>query len=205
MNKATERAKDAVRDEGHPSGGGGRRTGPDVWREDLTASRAQVQGLHGGFGFVFEDKPHAFVQQLVAKCDQPPEDWRSQSNEQGHPHRIDQQPRLQLRHRVGVSGEGQEVQKPTIVMFTFPERKVHVKGIFSTSEDPATGSAAGCTAAWMVRYGIAQPEETVHILQGVEIKRPSHIFMRAGKDGDSVKNVRVGGHAAQIMEGTVSL
>jgi trans-2,3-dihydro-3-hydroxyanthranilate isomerase len=79
------------------------------------------------------------------------------------------------------------------------------RGIFSTSEDPATGSAAGCTAAWMVRYGIAKPGEVVHILQGVEIKRPSHIFVRASKDADSVKNVRVGGHAVQIMEGTVSL
>jgi trans-2,3-dihydro-3-hydroxyanthranilate isomerase len=79
------------------------------------------------------------------------------------------------------------------------------RGIFSTSEDPATGSAAGCTAAWMVRYGIAQPEQTVHILQGAEIKRPSHILVRASKDGDSVKNVRVGGHAVEIMEGTFSL
>jgi predicted PhzF superfamily epimerase YddE/YHI9 len=29
--------------------------------------------------------------------------------------------------------------------------------------------------------------------------------VRASKDGDTVKNVRVGGHAVQIMEGTVSL
>ena len=79
------------------------------------------------------------------------------------------------------------------------------RGIFSTGEDPATGSAAGCTAAWMVRYGIAKPDEVVHILQGVEIKRPSHIFVRASRDADRVKNVRVGGHAVQIMEGTVSL
>ena len=86
-----------------------------------------------------------------------------------------------------------------------PPISLRSRGIFSTSEDPATGSAAGCTAAWMVRYGIARPEQTVHILQGVEIKRPSHIFVRASKDGDSVKNVRVGGHAVQIMEGTVSL
>jgi trans-2,3-dihydro-3-hydroxyanthranilate isomerase len=82
---------------------------------------------------------------------------------------------------------------------------LHSRGIFSTGEDPATGSAAGCTAAWMVRHGIAQPEETVHMLQGVEIKRPSHIFVRASKEGDSVTNVRVGGHAVQIMEATVSL
>jgi len=79
------------------------------------------------------------------------------------------------------------------------------RGLFSTGEDPATGSASGCTAAWMVRYGIAKPEDTVHILQGVEMKRPSHIFVRASKQGDTVKNVRVGGHAVQIMEGTVSL
>jgi trans-2,3-dihydro-3-hydroxyanthranilate isomerase len=79
------------------------------------------------------------------------------------------------------------------------------RGIFATSEDPATGSAAGCTAAWMVRYGIARPEQTVHILQGVEIKRPSHIFVHASKDGDKVTNVRVGGHAVEIMEGTFSL
>ena len=79
------------------------------------------------------------------------------------------------------------------------------RGLFSTSEDPATGSASGCTAAWMVRYGIAKPEETVHVLQGVEMKRPSHIFVRATKDGDNIKNVRVGGHAVQIIEATVSL
>jgi trans-2,3-dihydro-3-hydroxyanthranilate isomerase len=79
------------------------------------------------------------------------------------------------------------------------------RAIYPNGEDPATGSAAGCTAAWMVRCGIAQPEQTVHILQGVEIKRPSHIFVRASKQGDTVKNVRVGGHAVQIIEGTLSL
>jgi trans-2,3-dihydro-3-hydroxyanthranilate isomerase len=86
-----------------------------------------------------------------------------------------------------------------------PSIGLRSRGIFSTGEDPATGSAAGCTAAWMVRYGIAKPDEVVHILQGSEVKRPSHIFVRASKDGDTVKNVRVGGHAVQIMEGTVSL
>ena len=79
------------------------------------------------------------------------------------------------------------------------------RAIYSNGEDPATGSAAGCTAAWMVRYGIARPEQTVHILQGVEMKRPSQLFVRASKDGDKITNVRVGGHAVQIMEGTVSL
>jgi trans-2,3-dihydro-3-hydroxyanthranilate isomerase len=86
-----------------------------------------------------------------------------------------------------------------------PAIGLRTRGIFSTSEDPATGSAAGCTAAWMVRYGVAKPEQVVHILQGVELKRPSHIFVRASKDGDSIKNVRVGGNAVPVMEGTFSL
>jgi predicted PhzF superfamily epimerase YddE/YHI9 len=30
----------------------------------------------------------------------------------------------------------------------------------------------------------------VHILQGVEIKRPSHIYVRASKHGQNVDNVR---------------
>ena len=83
-----------------------------------------------------------------------------------------------------------------------PEVGLRTRGIYQGSEDPATGSAAGCTAAWMVRYGIAQPEQTVHVRQGVEIKRPSEIFVRAGKNGE---DVRVGGHAVQIMEGTLTL
>jgi trans-2,3-dihydro-3-hydroxyanthranilate isomerase len=57
----------------------------------------------------------------------------------------------------------------------------------------------------MVRYGIAQPGQTVHIQQGVEIKRPSHIFVRANKQGEKIVEVRVGGHAVEIMEGEFSL
>src|SRR4029077_18893773 len=65
-------------------------------------------------------------------------------------------------------------------------------------EDPATGSAADCTAAWMVRYGIAKSGDTVHIRQGVEIKRPSQIFVRASRRDERIADVRVGGHAVEI-------
>lgn len=86
-----------------------------------------------------------------------------------------------------------------------PKIGLRARAIFSNGEDPATGSAAGCTSAWMVKYGVAQPDETVLILQGVEVKRPSRIFVRSSKSGTSISNVRVGGHAVQIMEGEVSL
>ncbi len=82
---------------------------------------------------------------------------------------------------------------------------LRARSIYANGEDPATGSAAGCTAAWMVRYGIAKPEQTVHIQQGVEMKRPSQLFVRASREGEKVTNVRVGGHAVEIMEGEVSL
>jgi trans-2,3-dihydro-3-hydroxyanthranilate isomerase len=77
--------------------------------------------------------------------------------------------------------------------------------IFYNGEDPATGSAAGCAAAWMVRHGLVPPDEQVRIDQGVEISRPSQIFVRASRSADVVTNVRVGGHAVQIMRGVVEL
>jgi trans-2,3-dihydro-3-hydroxyanthranilate isomerase len=82
---------------------------------------------------------------------------------------------------------------------------VRARGLFSTGEDPATGSAAGCAISWMVRYGAAKSGQTIHIEQGVEMKRPSQIFARAEKQGDKILNVRVGGHAVEVMEGEYSL
>ena len=43
--------------------------------------------------------------------------------------------------------------------------------------------------------------QTVHIEQGVEIKRPSQILVRAKRQGGKIVNVRVGGNAVEIMEG----
>jgi trans-2,3-dihydro-3-hydroxyanthranilate isomerase len=73
--------------------------------------------------------------------------------------------------------------------------------MFYNSEDPATGSAAGCAAAWMVSHGVAKPDERVLIEQGVEIHRPSRIFVRASRRDDRVVNVRVGGNAVEILRG----
>jgi len=72
-------------------------------------------------------------------------------------------------------------------------------------EDPATGSAAGCAASWMVKHGIANSDEQVLIRQGVEIRRPSEIHVRATRGGQRVTNVRVGGYAVEVLRGTLSL
>src|SRR5579884_1702989 len=86
-----------------------------------------------------------------------------------------------------------------------PAARLHARMIFYNGEDPATGSASGCAAAWAVQYGVAKPDERVLIEQGIEMKRPSRIFVRASKKDGRVENVRVGGNAVEVMRGELTL
>jgi trans-2,3-dihydro-3-hydroxyanthranilate isomerase len=85
------------------------------------------------------------------------------------------------------------------------EARLHARMLFYNGEDPATGSAAGCSAAWMVAHGVAKSDERVLIEQGVEMNRPSRIFVRAARRDNRIVNVRVGGHSVEIMRGEVFL
>ena len=85
-----------------------------------------------------------------------------------------------------------------------PTARLHARMMFYNGEDPATGSAAGCAAAWMVAHGVAKPEERVLIEQGLEMKRPSRIFVRASRQDDRVVNVRVGGNVVEVLNGEVT-
>jgi trans-2,3-dihydro-3-hydroxyanthranilate isomerase len=86
-----------------------------------------------------------------------------------------------------------------------PDARLQSRMIFYNGEDPATGSAAGPCAAWAVRYGVIKPDEQILMEQGVEMKRRSRIYISAGKDGDKVVNVRVGGHAVEVVHGEMIL
>jgi trans-2,3-dihydro-3-hydroxyanthranilate isomerase len=86
-----------------------------------------------------------------------------------------------------------------------PAARLHARMIFSGGEDPATGSASGCAAAWMVAHGVARPDERVLIEQGLEAGRPSRIFVRASRTGERVHAVRVGGNVVEILRGVVAL
>jgi len=83
--------------------------------------------------------------------------------------------------------------------------RLHARMIFYNGEDPATGSAAGCCAAWMVAHGVASPDEQVLIEQGLEMHRPSSIFVRASKRDNQVINVRVGGNCVEVLRGEITL
>ncbi|HVP67329.1 MAG TPA: PhzF family phenazine biosynthesis protein [Anaeromyxobacteraceae bacterium] len=86
-----------------------------------------------------------------------------------------------------------------------PAARLHARMIFYGGEDPATGSASGCAAAWMVAHGVAAPDERVLIEQGLEVRRPSRIHVRASRTGSRVHSVRVGGNAVEILRGELTL
>lgn len=86
-----------------------------------------------------------------------------------------------------------------------PAARLHARMLFYNGEDPATGSAAGCAAAWMVAHAVVKPDERVLIEQGVEMQRRSRIFVRASQNGNRLVNVRVGGNAVEVMRGEVFL
>jgi trans-2,3-dihydro-3-hydroxyanthranilate isomerase len=81
----------------------------------------------------------------------------------------------------------------------------HARMVFYHAEDPATGSAAGPAIAYLVKYGLVKPDERVVIEQGVEIKRRSHMFVSAKRDGDRISDVRVGGYTVEVARGSYFL
>jgi len=86
-----------------------------------------------------------------------------------------------------------------------PKTDMHVRMIFYGGEDPATGSAAGCAASWMVKYGVAKPGQKVAIEQGLECRRPSRLIVSAEKTGDKVTDVLVGGNAVPVIRGELTI
>lgn len=82
---------------------------------------------------------------------------------------------------------------------------VHARKITPRLEDPATGSAAGCAAAYLAKHGVARSGATVKMEQGHIMGRPSELLLSAVKRGDgSVDEVKVGGASVLVLEGSVS-
>jgi len=70
-------------------------------------------------------------------------------------------------------------------------------------EDAATGSAAGSLGAFLVKHGKLVPGHTLHITQGVEMGRPSHIEVEVSQSGKKL-TPRVSGAAVKVFEGVIS-
>jgi trans-2,3-dihydro-3-hydroxyanthranilate isomerase len=72
---------------------------------------------------------------------------------------------------------------------------------FYNGEDPATGSASGCAIAYMVRHGLAASNQPIVFEQGIEMLRPSRIYVQAASDGVRIWDVRVGGRTIPTASG----
>ena len=68
-------------------------------------------------------------------------------------------------------------------------------------EDPATGSANGCLAAYLAEYEYFGPGPVdVSVGQGYEIERPSQLYLQSEKRTDEF-SIRVGGKVRVVAEG----
>ena len=81
----------------------------------------------------------------------------------------------------------------------------HARMQFYNGEDPATGSASGCAIAYMVRHGLVESGIETVLEQGIEISRPSKIFVSARLTCGDVRHVFVGGRTISVATGVFSL
>jgi trans-2,3-dihydro-3-hydroxyanthranilate isomerase len=164
------------------------------------------------FGVTFSREEVARVIGIAA--DEIPSDWPVQIVSTGLPFAIvgirNQKTLANLNFSHAQAAEFLKNTEAKFFYFLCPDRhegrlEARARMFFYGGEDPATGSAAGCAASWMVQHGIANSDEQVLIRQGAEIHRPSEMYVRATRDGARVTNVRVGGYAVEVLRGNLSL
>lgn len=73
------------------------------------------------------------------------------------------------------------------------------------NEDPATGSAGGPLAAYLVKNGRLKSEESLTIHQGQVMLRPSTMFAEAKVEGGELLRVTVAGRAVVVARGEMLL
>jgi len=76
---------------------------------------------------------------------------------------------------------------------------------FYGGEDPATGSAAGCAVSYLVQRKIAPSGVQFLIRQGIEMGRPSEIFVSAKSLGAKTSEIRVAGSTVLVAKGQLFL
>jgi len=100
-----------------------------------------------------------------------------------------------------------------VLVFTFetelPGSTVHVRmfaPLHGVPEDPATGSANGALAAYLVHHKavpLTGPTVKIESEQGIELGRPSRLHVEVDVVGGEPVTVRVGGEVVAVVEGRV--
>ncbi len=87
-----------------------------------------------------------------------------------------------------------------------PENHIHARmfgDYYGIVEDPATGSANSCFAAYLVKHRYFGGDRIdVRVEQGYEIGRPSRIYLRARENGGRIA-VEVGGRVFAVAKGNL--
>jgi trans-2,3-dihydro-3-hydroxyanthranilate isomerase len=74
---------------------------------------------------------------------------------------------------------------------------------YGVPEDPATGSANGCLAGYLAEHRyFGEPRVNVRVEQGIEIGRPSLIYLKAREIGVNM-SVEVGGRVIPVARGEI--
>jgi trans-2,3-dihydro-3-hydroxyanthranilate isomerase len=82
-----------------------------------------------------------------------------------------------------------------------PMNQLKVRLIGVGHEDPATGSANGCLAGYLVKYRVLGSDRIdVRVEQGAEVNRPSILYLKAEKKGVEI-DVNVGGKVFFVARG----
>ncbi|KKD36398.1 MAG: PhzF family phenazine biosynthesis protein [Limnoraphis robusta] len=85
-----------------------------------------------------------------------------------------------------------------------PENQISAR-MFAPSlgipEDPATGSANGCLAGYLIQHSYFEKDQIdLKVEQGYEINRPSILYLKAKKVADKIE-VMVGGKVVKVAQG----
>jgi trans-2,3-dihydro-3-hydroxyanthranilate isomerase len=74
------------------------------------------------------------------------------------------------------------------------------------TEDPATGSAAAALAGYLAAARPKEPGSLRWVVdQGIEMGRPSRLFVECDRDGEEILAVRVGGSAVMVAEARLAV
>ncbi|MEN6577956.1 MAG: PhzF family phenazine biosynthesis protein [Phycisphaerales bacterium] len=87
-----------------------------------------------------------------------------------------------------------------------PENQIHARmfaDYYGIVEDPATGSANTCLAAYLVKHRFFGTDRIdIRVEQGYEIGRPSRLYLRAHDDGRRI-HIEVGGRVFAVAKGSL--
>ena len=87
-----------------------------------------------------------------------------------------------------------------------PHARLHARmfapHVADIPEDPATGSAAAPLGAYAARYGLVSEEQFI-VEQGIEMGRPSQIYVIVRRAGETFTELKIGGQAVIVGEGEI--